>query len=292
MNKNIAKSYLVGVAALWGLTFPLMEISMREQDPLLFVAFRFTLAALPILPFFISTLTRETLSMGVVFGLLNCPVYIMQSIGMQYTDASRAAFLTGTSVLMIPFLAPLFRMGTPTRHEWISGFICLLGIYVLTGCELGCFGVGDLWILGCALFNALLITYIGRSLKSGVDPILLTNAQIVMTALFSSMIAYCLSDCDFSPYTEVNTWMVLGICSFLATNVALLWQSKYQKYVSLQSTVLIFSLEPLFATLFDNLFTWRGPSIYTMGGGMLIVCSILYLKLLKPAESNETTEEI
>lgn len=292
MHNRYAELYLVIVAALWGLTFPLIENSMKEQDPFLFVALRFTLASLPLLPYFFKRLTLKFLIVGGWIGLLNAGAFITQTIGLQTLNASRAAFLTGTYVLLIPLLSPLFHMGFPKKHDFISAFICCTGIYVLTGCDAGLLSIGDLWIAACTLFIAASIIYIGKQSKDNLDPYMLAAAQIIMTTLFSWAAAVLFSDFNFSTFANLNAATSLFICSFLATILAIILQSKYQKYVSLQNAAVIFSLEPLFAACFDAALTYRLPSAYTIVGGLIIISSILYLELSKllPLENESLIE--
>src|SRR5215216_3886720 len=102
MNHRLAGFYLVIVAAIWGLTFPLIEGSMKQQDPFLFVSLRFTLASIPLLPYFLKRVTMKFLAIGGCLGFLNAGAFITQTIGLQSVNASRAAFLTGAYVLLVP----------------------------------------------------------------------------------------------------------------------------------------------------------------------------------------------
>lgn len=280
----MAAFYLLIVTALWGLTFPLIGESMETQDPFLYVSLRFSLAAIFVLPYFLRHITKKTLLVGVILGLIQCGVFIPQSLGLGTVDPSRSAFLTGINVLFVPFLAPFFRMGSPSRHDVISAIICCLGIYVLTGGNISDISSGDLWIIGAAFLISVSIVYIGRHAKSSMDPLMLSYSQIVMTALFSWVPTLLFSDMDIAPFLTTKALFSLSICSIFATIVALTLQAKYQKYASLQNTALIFSLEPVFAAIFTALMGGTLPTIFTFCGGAIILCSILYLELLRPKE--------
>lgn len=282
MQARLAPFLLVLVAALWGLTFPLVETAMRLQDPFLFVALRFTLAALPILPYFFRHLTKQLFWVGVVVGVLNLGAFLTQTIGLQTVNSSRAAFITGIYVLLIPFLSPLFKMGKPGKHEFISAFICCLGIYILTGCDIGQMTPGDLWIFACAFFTAISIIYIGRYSKNNLNPYMIAYSQIVMTGIFAWIFCPFFSHFQWLPLKNPSFLLSLVTCSLLATILAIVLQSKYQKYVSLSKTALIYSLEPVFASIFDILLMGAKPKLYTLVGGALILLSILYLEVLKP----------
>lgn len=280
MQPKSSLIYLGIVAALWGLTFPLINESMKTEDPFLFVSLRFTLAALPILPYFLKRLTRSMVLGGLALGAIHLGAFLTQTIGLKSVNPSRAGFLTSIYVFIIPLITPLFGMGRPGRHDFFSALICSLGVYVLLGGDMGAMTAGDAWILAGAVLIALSIVYIGF-LATRLDPYMLAYAQIVITALLSWIPTYFFADMNFAPFLRWHEGSLLFICSLLCTLLAIVWQSKHQKFVSIQSAALIFSLEPAFAAFFDSLFSQALPKMTTLIGGALILSSIFYLELMK-----------
>jgi drug/metabolite transporter (DMT)-like permease len=276
MNKsNIAIIWFVVIAGLLGLTFPLIENSMQSQDPYIFVALRFVIASICLLPFLLKRMTKELLLAGAILGVLNYGGYLTQTIGLQTVNASRAAFLTGTNVIFISFFAPLFRMQPLSVRDILSALVCCFGIYVLTGCDVGNFTPGDGWIVLCAMFVALSIIYMGYLSKKDTDPILLTGYQIVATALFSLIPCLFFSEIDISSMFTSSLLIPLLYCSIFATILTLALQAKYQKYVSAQKVGLILCLEPVFASFFDMFVNGTVLHINTLIGGFLILTSII-----------------
>ncbi len=284
MRNKLAGLYLLTVAALWGLTFPLIELTVGKIDPYLFVSLRFTLAALPLIPYFLKNLNKTSFRVGAALGVMHCGAFLFQTIGVQTLNASRAAFLTGIYVLMIPFMSPFLKMGFPKVNDLISGAVCCGGVYILTECNIGAFSLGDTWILVADFFIAASIIYIGKHSQDDMDPNMLAYGQIVMTGLFSWVPTFIFSEFNFVSLRYPTVLTSLFVCSFLATILAIKLQSKYQRYVSIQSTALIFSLEPVFAAVFDTLITRTPPKIYTLIGGLIILSGILYLELSKGRE--------
>ena len=176
-------------------------------------------------------------------------------------------------------------MGYPTRHDVLSAVICCLGIFILTECDIGQISKGDIWIVSSAVLIGLSIVYIGQQAKSDMDPFMLSYSQIVMTALFSWVPALFFSDMNFMPFQTTQGLTSLFICSIFATILAITLQAKYQKYVSLQNAALIFSLEPVFAAVFDVILRGATPKIYTLVGGVVILASIVYLERFKPKKA-------
>lgn len=278
---TISAFCLVLVAAIWGLTFPLINYSMQTQDPFLFVALRFTVAALPILPYFWKRFKKEMLVSGLILGAVHCGAFLTQTIGLQTVSSSRAAFLTSLYVLMIPLISPLFRMGSPNKHDLLSAIGCCCGVYVLIGSDLGGMTVGDVWILLGALFIAISIIYIGKLSTQFSNPYMLAYSQIVITAAFSWIPCITFQRLNGSSFLNFEALGILLLCSLLCTIVAIVLQSKHQKFVSVQSAALIFSLEPVFAALFDASITAALPPLSTLFGGLIILSSILYLELMR-----------
>jgi drug/metabolite transporter (DMT)-like permease len=285
LYSKLPSFYLLLVAALWGLTFPLIGESVQTQDPIIFVALRFSLAALFVFPYFIKNLCWKTFTVGCILGVIQSSVFITQTIGLETVSASRGAFLTGINVLAVPFLSPLLKMGVPTRHDVVSAIICCFGIFVLTECDIGQMTKGDLWILVSAILIGYSIVYIGKQAATDIDPLMLSYGQIVMTALMSWIPACFFSRFDFSPFLTVQAITSLAVCSLLATVLAITLQAKYQKYVNLQSAAIIYSLEPVFAAIFDYLLQGAPPKVYTLIGGLIILTSIVYLELFRPKET-------
>lgn len=275
---------LMVVTLLWGLTFPLIELCMKLQDPFLFVALRFSVASIFALPFFLRRLSKKSVMTGVILGLLNCGAFITQTIGLMSVNASRAAFLTGIYVLLIPFLSPLFKLGIPRKSDVLCTILCFAGIYTLTGCDLQQITFGDVWILMSVIFIALSLVYISYVGKRGIDPFLLTNSQIVMTTVFAWISCCLFGNFDCSALMNTHYLPALLVCSLLATNIAILLQSKYQKRVSPQQAALIFSLEPVFGALFDFAIAGNRPTVYLIYGGGIILLSVVLCELWRSEE--------
>lgn len=275
MGERWGVFFLVVVAALWGLTFPLIENSVQVQDPFIFVSLRFTLAALFLLPHFFKTFSRKMLIAGIFLGIINCGAYLTQTIGMQTISASRAAFITGTNALFVPLIAPLFLLPKATFFDIVSALVCCAGLYVLTGSDISKLSAGDLWVILCAFSVALSIAYTAYLANRNFDPMTITCSQIVITAIFSWLLSCFFAEFEVESLKSTSVLVSLLYCSLFATIVALALQTKYQKYVSAPKTALIFCLEPVFAAFFDRLINQSTLELPTIIGGGLILMSLV-----------------
>lgn len=103
-----ANLYLVLATLMWGITFPITRNALTEVDPFVFVSLRFTIATLVLLPMAYSLFYRTTKPIvlgSFIIGMLNAVAYLCQTIGLQTVSSARAAFITGSSVIFVPFIS-------------------------------------------------------------------------------------------------------------------------------------------------------------------------------------------
>ncbi|PIQ42370.1 MAG: hypothetical protein COV52_05255 [Gammaproteobacteria bacterium CG11_big_fil_rev_8_21_14_0_20_46_22] len=270
-----AQSYLILMTAIWGMTFPLLHRAVSLITPEQLVFQRFLLACLILLPFVFKHLQRSSVLIllgGLVLGALNCGTYVFQTMGLETISASRAAFITGASVLFVPFLSPFFRLGRPRLIDFGSVLLCLLGIYVLTGENLSGITLGDFWVLlstFCFAMTVLVVQWLTQRTK---DYLLLTFYQ-----LFFALPIIAISSRGHCFTWRWHTQSVLAVvfCAVFATIIALFIQIRYQQYTTATKAALIFMLEPVFAVLFDWLLNGEGISVSMLLGGSMILMSVI-----------------
>lgn len=274
-KSTIANLMLVGVTAMWGLTFPLIHSALVEINPGLFVTLRLAVAALVIVPFVFFRLTKVStvLILGcLALALLNTGTYLFQTQGLLTIPASRSAFITGLSVVMVPLFMPFFRLGKPDLLAYLSVVVCLIGLYILTGADLHQLSVGDLWTFGCAVCYALYIIVMQMMSIRERDFALLCFYQIFLCIPFAIPFAHDM------PSAQLLQWPIITavvFCAVFATSLSIYLQSRYQRDTTATKTALIFALEPVFATIFAYFLNHSAITIGTLVGGILIMLSIV-----------------
>lgn len=271
---------LVLVTAIWGLTFPAIRTAVTEgASPLLFVGVRFLLASLLLAPFAWPALRRhrrELLGPGLVLGLTLGGGYAMQTIGLTTTTASKSGFLTGTAVVMVPFLDRLLRGVPVPRSALLSGSIALFGIYLLSGLagptELLRAEAGDLWTLGGALSYAAYMVLLQDRLVRFEHRALLFS-QLVFVAVASLLLAPLTETPHLS--ASLRVWGAILFCAVFATIGTGLLHQRCQGLTTPSRAALIFSLEPLFAAAFSALLLGEALGVRAAMGGGLIVLGVL-----------------
>lgn len=270
-----ANLILIAVSAMWGLTFPLIYNAVAFISPGEFVAARIILASLVIAPFVIMRLVRinRLLIIGsIVLAILNTATYIFQSQGLTTIPASRSAFITGICVVIVPLLMPLFRLGKPDAIAYSSVAVCLVGLYILTGANLRHLNMGDFWTFDCAITYALYIILIQIMSSRVKDYSLLCFLQISLSIPLALPFAQNL---HIGILANKSVLIALVFCAVFATVLSLYLQGRFQQYTTAAKAALIFSLEPIFATIFAYFINHTAITLYTVVGGVLILMSVL-----------------
>src|SRR5215469_6269677 len=100
---------LVLSTAIWGVTFVIVKAALTDASVLVFLALRFALAAAVMAALFwraVRRMNRGSWWAGARIGLAMFGGFIFQTVGLRFTTPSKAAFLTGCCVVIVPFLSP------------------------------------------------------------------------------------------------------------------------------------------------------------------------------------------
>ena len=174
---------LVGVTILWGSTFIVTKDIVRDAPPMLYLVFRFGIAALLILRALLAALRRggaaPLIVDGVVLGVLNSLGLVLQVIGQVFTTASKSAFITSLNTPLVPLVAFVVYRTRPSPPQLVAVVLATVGLMLLTYPVGGArWNAGDLYTVGCAIFYAFTIVQIARrSPRHDARP--LTAVQIV-----------------------------------------------------------------------------------------------------------------
>lgn len=266
---------LVLVAIIWGSGFVVTKNGLDEITPLLMNAMRMIVAAVLMSIVFMKKLkgiTKEELKGGTVIGFFLFSAFAAQTVGLQYTTASKQAFLTATNVVMVPFIYWFISKKKPDNFEIVATFVTLLGIGFLTLEKGLSINQGDSLTLLCAVLFAGHIVSIGYYTKKH-DPIVLTIIQFFVASLFSIVLA-ALREPIVLEFSGQGWFTVLYLGAF-STLVAFLIQNVAQKYTSSTHAAIILSLEAVFGTIFSILILGE---IFTIK--MFIGCLVIFIGIL------------
>ncbi len=271
---------LLLVTLIWGTTFTVTKSSLDSVPPLYFLAWRFSLAAAGLLLLTIRqlpTITRDELMGGLVVGASTAVGYITQTVGMVYSSAAKAGFITGLAVILVPLLGAAFYKRRPHWGVYIFAGVAAAGLALLSldfaqGIALT---LGDALLITCAVVFAINILNIGR-FAPHCRVLMLTLVQVAFTAA-CCWIATLLLEKPV-PFTG-QVWTSLLYLAIVATVFTLAAQTWGQKMVSPERAALVFTLEPVFAAFFAMLLLGERLPPAAMLGSILIMAGIIGAEL-------------
>ena len=288
MNKNQVKAdlALLIVTIAWGVSFLLTKNALIGLETFNFLAVRFGIATLISVVIFLKDMirmSRKTLLLGIGVGSVMFAAYALQTVGITLTTISKSAFITGTSVLMVPLFMALFLKRIPDKSSLLGAFMAFvgLGLMTLTGgsADVGAAGslnLGDLLTLIAAVGFALYILAVGKY-TTQVDSIPFAIVQLGTVAVFSG-ITSLLFETPIVP-TGSETWFAILFLAIVCTSLAFIVQNVAQKYTTSTHTALIFSGEPVFAAMFAYVMIGEVLGRNGIIGGGLILAGMLVAEL-------------
>lgn len=269
MSPTVGVFLLIFVTVIWGSTFAIIKETIQTVPVSILLALRFSIAAFILI--WVKP-ERKTLVPGLVLGLLSFIGYATQTIGMLTTSASKAAFITGLSVILTPIVGAIWlRQWIPLR-AWLAALLALAGLGLMTLNPHEGLAVGDVWVLGTALAYAAYIVYLGE-VAVRHKPLVLTSLQIVVVTVFSWGWAtprlHILKSLSTS---EIYALLYLAV---FATALVLWLQTLAQRVVPAYTAALIFALEPVFAAVFAYYMLGEMLSPQGWFGGALVVLAMI-----------------
>lgn len=281
INKKQVKAdlALLGVTAIWGVTFTVIKDALAGIGPYYFLGMRFSAAF-----FFLALLywkrlkntNRKTLAAGLVIGLFLYAGYAFQTVGLKYTSASNAGFITGMAVVLVPLICAVVSRRLPGAAPATGVFSAALGLAALSLGDDMRISYGDMLVFLCAVSFALQIILVGRYAPE-YDPVVLAIVQIGVVAAMSLGCAVALEEMPVVLSREV--WVAFMITALPATALAFLIQNIVQRFTSPTHTAIIFTMEPVFAAACAWLLGGEILTIRQWGGSFLILAGMLVAEL-------------
>jgi len=282
---------------LWGATFVVVKDSLGYSSVFIFLAARFSLAALLMAafrPHVFRTLKREELFAGAALGFFMFGGYAFQTAGLQYTTPAKSGFVTGSSVVLVPLLLGIFWGRRLTLWVYAGVFAAVFGLFFLTVPAEGISHLnrGDLLTFVAAGLYAMHIILVGDYTRRH-SVAALSVLQVAACALLACMAAGLSSAAGWQPARFSWQWQSLlgiAICAVLATAVAFSIQLWAQQYTSSSHAAILFTLEPVFASATSYLLARERLGNRALFGAAFVLAGILIAELLGPPAAPESPE--
>lgn len=273
----IADISLLIVALIWGGGFVAVKDALNSITPFYIMALRLTGAAVLLALIFFKTMrniTKEDIICGSIVGIFLFSGFAAQTIGLQYTNPGKQAFLTTVYVVLVPFFAWKVDKKRPDLYSLFSTLLALIGIGFLNigdGLSLN-MNIGDWLTLLCAFLFAAHIISVGYYAKK-VNPIILSVIQMLFAGLVS-LVCALIFEPKFAGINRGASFSIFYLIVF-STMFAFLVQNVAQKYTHPNHVGIILCLESVFGAILSVLIL---KEVFTVN--MVIGCVIIFIAII------------
>lgn len=286
-NKLQGSIFLLLGTVIWGFSFIAQSVGMAQMGPFAFQSIRCLLAVLFLLPITLAFdrgdwrtsmqkwKNPQLWRVGLICGCALFAAATLQQLGLLYTDAGKAGFLTAMYIVLVPIIG-LFRRKKPSRAALFSVALAVVGLYLLSCMGAAGINRGDLLLLGCALAFSVQINCID-ALAGSLDGIRLNCIQCLVVAVLSAPFALALETVHLE--NILACWLPLAYAGILTMGVAYTLQILGQKRLEPTTASLIMSLESVFAALGGWLILHETMTPWETLGSCLVFTAVVVSQL-------------
>lgn len=275
-----ADASLLFISIIWGSTFIITKQALENIPVFSFLSLRFAAASVLLLIICfprIKYITFQTIQDGTVLGSVLFLTYAFQTVGLKYTQATVAAFITGLYVIIVPVFSLLILKKSPRPYALIGVLLAFAGLILVTLNGRIVLSRGEVLVLINAVFASFHIIFIDFYSRRN-DIYLLTAIQILVVLIFSILSSVLFEKDSFSYSYSDQLVFAVFITGILATVVAFLIQTGLQKYTTPTKAAIIYTMEPVSSAFFSY---FIGAELLTLRqyiGAMIIIFAVLFVE--------------
>jgi drug/metabolite transporter (DMT)-like permease len=280
---------LLFASAIWGFAFVAQRIGMDYVGPFTFNGVRFALGSFVLMPLILKegnrkkklgittapVATKTLIFGGGLLGTILFSAASMQQVGLVYTTAGNAGFITGLYVVIVPILT-LFQGQQSNAGTWIGVFLAAIGLYFLSVNEEFTVSFGDMLEFMGAFLWAVQILMVGW-LSPKIDPIKLAFTEFSACSFLSLITAYIFEEIVLNGLLQAALPILYG--GVFSVGVAFTIQVVAQKNAHPAHAAIIFSLESVFAAFGGWLIINETISARGLMGCTLMLSGMLFSQL-------------
>lgn len=290
-TRQRADLFMLLITLIWSGTFVIIKNALDEVPPFLYTGLRFALASLIGYALWFRSMrgiTKKEVFQGSVLGIFFGLGFLSQTWGLQHTTVANSSFITGSMAIFTPIAAFLIDKRTVSKFQVLGIFIVLTGLAFFSqhGLDDWQFNVGDAATLFCAVMWGMYITYTDKFMRDAeniaISSARLTLMQFIISCLFAfigsmlmegpvsnmpSLIQVAFNSSDF--------WIAFLYTAILASIVATYIQTRYQHETTPVKAALMFSTEPVTATLLAVIVGMESLSIEKLFIGAVVIIGVL-----------------
>ncbi len=250
-----AELSLLFITLIWGVTFAFTKIGLQDSPPYFYIFLRFSIAlviSFAIWGKHILAINKEFTKKGLILGGLLTGGFIFQTYGLMLTTVSKSAFITGMAVVFTPFAYRLIVRRKVQFWQKAGVIVAFLGLWLFTNPKFDHINLGDVYTLISSVFWAFYITYMDvltkdiRKFENTMQLVFMQFIVAVPVALIGSLI---FERANFHVHFSAGLIGSLIYNGILASIFLTMIHTSVQKYTNPVKAALVFSLEPIFATI-------------------------------------------
>ncbi|MGE5676669.1 MAG: DMT family transporter [Pseudomonadota bacterium] len=289
---------LLMTAAIWGFAFVAQRVGAQYLGAFTFGGIRFALGSVSLLPllfYFRNKPSQEasenddlrtTLKSGMIAGSILFAAAALQQIGLAYTTAGKAAFITGLYIVLVPLLGVFLKQRIKIS-TWAGVALAVIGLYFLTVNEDLSIARGDMFEIVGAFFWASHILVIDHYANK-VDPFKFSFVQFLTCSILSLIAAFAFEDISMDAISKAIIPLLYG--GILSAGVAYTLQAVGQKHAKPSHAAIILSMESVFAAIGGALLLHENLGAKGYLGCMLMFAGMMVTQIAGFVKGKDATE--
>lgn len=264
------------VAVFWGSNFVIMKEALELIEPFTYLGLRFSLAALILAAVYrrkMLRVKREDILIGSLVGFFLIAGFGFQTVGLLITTPAKSGFITGTSVIIVPFLYFLVTRKSPGWPSVSGGILAAVGLFLLSSNEHFRLEFGDLLTFIAAILFAAHVVALGVYAPRR-DPISLATLQLAFAGAAAFAVALFVEPLEGMLLHPPVIWGAIFYAILFCTIGAFVTQTIAQRFTPPTHAALILSLEAVFAGLFSYFFWNELFTLQKLAGALFIFTGI------------------
>ena len=286
---------LILTAMIWGMAFAFQRKGMESIEPVTFTAVRMGLAAVVVgMTAFLFRkredpdalsdaekviCLRNTVIGGICCGAFLASASIFQQIGIVYTSAGKAGFITAMYMLLVPIISFLFFKKENSWLVWLAVLIGVCGMYLLCMTEGFRLTRGDTLVCVCAFLFSGHILCCDHFASRG-DPLKISAIQFLTCSLISGIAALFMEKPDWNRISAAA--IPILYCGIMSGGVGYTLQMTAQKFTDPTIASLLMSLESVFAVIGGSILLHEHMATREMLGCLVMFAAIILVQLPAP----------
>ncbi|MFZ5353817.1 MAG: DMT family transporter [Bacillota bacterium] len=284
MKKAIKADLLLFLVTLfWGAGFPITKFALATITPFYHIGFRFFIASILLSIIFhrkLKGLKKDIMMPSFILSVFLFACYALQTIGLQYTTASKSGFFSGLSVLFVPVISIFYLKARLKKNTLIGILMATLGLLLLSySGDMFSFNIGDFITIISTICYAWQLLFTGNFVKKH-DATLLAIVQLFFVSVYGFIGAFIFE--PIPSQISILSFNSLLFSAVLCTAFAFWVQTTIQQYTSASHIALVITMEPVFGALTSYLFLGEILGFKGIMGGICIVGAMIVTEIQLP----------